>query len=117
MIACNVKGDNHIGDARAHHLIAYEFKDHEVIKTLNMDINHPSNGIMLYKRHHIGNHADYRYAMRLELDRIQRSPRSQWKYEVIKLRNSAGYALYNGAPLLKRHGSRPGVWRRIFRGR
>jgi RHS repeat-associated protein len=117
MIDNNVGGGNHIGDARAHHIIAYEFKDHEVIKTLNMDINHQSNGVMLHKEHHTGSHWDYRQAMRLELDRIKTLPKSQWKTEVIRLRNSAGYSLYKGAPLTKGHGSTVQRWTRVYRGK
>ena len=110
-------GSGDLDNARSHHIVPYEFKDHEVIRHLNMDMNHPSNGVFLHKEHHVGGHHDYNYAMRLELDRIKRMPKSQWRTEVIKLRNNAGISLYNGAPLLKRHGSRPAVWRKILRGK
>ncbi len=106
-----------IKNARAHHIIAWEFKDHPVIIGTNMDMNHPSNGIFLSNEQHVGGHHDYRMAMKLELNRIERLPKSQWRAEVIKLRNTSGFALYNGAPLIERHGSRPGVWRNIMRGK
>jgi RHS repeat-associated protein len=105
-----------MSNARAHHIIPWEFRGHPVISGLNVDLNHPSNGIFLHKEHHVGGHPDYIWAMSLELDRIERLPRSQWRPEVIKLRNNTGTALYHGAPLLQKHGSRPAVWRNIMRG-
>jgi RHS repeat-associated protein len=104
-------------DVRAHHLVSYRFRDHEVIRGINMDINHASNGIFLGQEHHLGDHSQYRRAMLRELDHIAMLPRNQWEPEVVRLRNNSAIALYHGAPLLARHGARRGAWYKVFKAR
>ena len=104
-------------DVRAHHLIAWQNKDHEVIRGIHMNMNHESNGIFLWVQHHIGNQREYNHAQWLELERIKRLPYSQWDPEVRRMRNNAAIALYTGAPLWRRHGATVSGWRKIFRAR
>ncbi|WP_018693707.1 DUF637 domain-containing protein [Algicola sagamiensis] len=113
------KNGSNVTDKEAHHVIPWEFREHRLIKELNLDMNDLANGIMLPSNRKVANpsdvtetihgtHAHYNEAIRDMLEGIAGSKNSiEAKGEmVIELIERAKIQLRSGhPPLMNKHGS------------
>jgi hypothetical protein len=60
-------------EVQAHHVIPKTFKDHELLKRIDFNIDHAANGIPLQNDFHFGSHNNYNEAIRRILKKIDLS--------------------------------------------
>ena len=107
-------------DYQAQHIIPFEFKEHPVLRKIDMDINHPSNGLFLKNKvsesklelgksdgisaltRHTGGHEIYNDFVKGKLDAMDLSADSLTLQKDVKnLQDFLRYEQLNGLPLYK----------------
>jgi hypothetical protein len=107
-----------------HHIIPGELKEHPVLLKIGMDLDHPSNGILLPEPRaqypgrlpiHRGYHPPYSSAVKAEFNAMDVNlPVRVLELKVFRLQMRLRAAMEAGTPLYEKYGATPQTWPNVI---